>query len=540
MAATSRWQLSIAYIRLRTTDISAVMTCMSMPKLLRQHAARIADAGHAVDGVADRQRVQHRAARAGGIVAAGREHAGDVAFADTGARDIDRRRHQVAARPAGRHRDDHLLELKLGRALGEIDGLAERLLGRLKIDHRAAFDAAGERVAEADDIDAYGCAGAAPAAGACGFNRAIRQAILLVPTSSAAISAERFGDKRLGLGRQAELEDAHARPPFFAFLTLSLTCSCRACAAFSDCRTVTRSGSRRSITTMSRERIFWSRSSAISRMSAASAPALGQADVEPVAQSQVPAALADQDRGAHLVADAGEAVEQVKEFLGLRLGAATDHQRQLEQLRHRVGFQHGAVVGDHRYAAVLLPQRERLALLDADLQFAGIELQHGGVGDPRIGLQPLARTGHARGTDSEVRPVIVGGGEHLFPADILVAGDRDRHDAEADRIGGLVADILQAVDDRRDVVALDDAVAQAGEHDHDRGGDAGAARHAQARQPETVALHEPLEDGSAAMSVRMAQRAPSRADAQRRSAGARAAARRNSAIERCVLDHPSH
>ncbi len=35
---------------------------------------------------------------------------------------------------------------------------------------------------------------------ACGLNRAIRQAILLVPTSSAAISAERFGDKGLVLG----------------------------------------------------------------------------------------------------------------------------------------------------------------------------------------------------------------------------------------------------------------------------------------------------------------------------------------------------
>ncbi len=40
---------------------------------------------------------------------------------------------------------------------------------------------------------------------------------------------------------------------------------------------------------------------------------------------------------------------------------------------------------------VLLPEGEGLALLDADLKLAGIELEHGGVGDPGIGLEAFAR-----------------------------------------------------------------------------------------------------------------------------------------------------
>ena len=116
-----------------------------------------------------------------------------------------------------------------------------------------------------------------------------------------------------------------------------------------------------------------------------------QPHVDAVLQPQVPAPLAHQDRGAHEGAQRGIAVEQREEFLGARLGAAPDHQRQLDQARRDIGLEHGAVVGDDRDLPVLLPEREGLALLDADLQLARIELEHGGVGDPGIGLEPFAR-----------------------------------------------------------------------------------------------------------------------------------------------------
>src|SRR5258705_84686 len=69
-----------------------------------------------------------------------------------------------------------------------------------------------------------------------------------------------LGRYRLHLGGEAVVEGVHALPPFgFGFLALSA--SSRAWAAASDRRSVTRSGKRRSMETISRERIFLSRSS---------------------------------------------------------------------------------------------------------------------------------------------------------------------------------------------------------------------------------------------------------------------------------------
>ena len=115
IASTSRWQRSIASIRLRATEASAVTTCMSMPKLARQHAARVADAAGVVEHIADRQRVQHGASGAHRMAAAGGEHAVDVAFADRGAGDLDRGRDQLAGRAPGGHRDDHRVRAASGR-----------------------------------------------------------------------------------------------------------------------------------------------------------------------------------------------------------------------------------------------------------------------------------------------------------------------------------------------------------------------------------------------------------------------------------------
>ena len=70
-----------------------------------QHAARITDAGHFVERIADRQGMQHRPPGANRMLAAGREHTRDVAVGNGLACHIDGRGHQLARRLAGRKRD---------------------------------------------------------------------------------------------------------------------------------------------------------------------------------------------------------------------------------------------------------------------------------------------------------------------------------------------------------------------------------------------------------------------------------------------------
>src|SRR5262249_58011013 len=120
----------------------------------------------------------------------------------------------------------------------------------------------------------------------------------------------------------------------------------------------------------------------------------------------------------------------------------------------------GGGVGDHRYVPVLLPQRKRLAFLDADLQLAGIELEHRGVRDPRIGLETLARLidvekEQRRGAGD------AGGGEHLLAADVMIAGERDRDDAEAGCTGNPLARTFDAGDYAPNMIAPDGTIGDA-------------------------------------------------------------------------------
>jgi hypothetical protein len=57
----------------------------------------------------------------------------------------------------------------------------------------------------------------------------------------------------------------------------------------------------------------------------------------------------------------------------------------------------------------------------------------------------------------------------------MLAGQRDRHDAEAGSIGGGVARVLERLDDSRDMITLDGAVGEARENDGDGAGGADAA-----------------------------------------------------------------
>ena len=264
---------------------------------------------------------------------------------------------------------------------------------------------------------------------------------------------------RLHLRREAVLEGAHAAPPFF-FGFLSLSASARACAAASDSRTVTRSGSRRSIATMSRVSSFFSRSSATSVSSARCDVGLRQPHVDAVLEPQVPAPLGDQDRGAHLIADLRDSDRAAPGIPCARVSAprpTTSGSSASCGATKRL--EHGAVVGDDRDLAVLLPERERLALRDRDLQPAGIELEHGRFGDPGIGLEPRRAPASTSRNRSEVLPVTPAVARISSRLTLALAGERDRRDAEAGRVGGGVARVLRAPSiDGRQVAALDDAV----------------------------------------------------------------------------------
>src|SRR5262245_18896044 len=103
-----------------------------------------------------------------------------------------------------------------------------------------------------------------------------------------------------------------------------------------------------------------------------------------------------------------------------------------------IGLEYGAIIGDDRYAPVLLPQRKRLALLDADLQLAGIELEYRGVRDPRISLEVLANL-----LDVEKRQRCGScnsrAGEHFLPADVMIAAERNGYDTKAGRVSDAIA-----------------------------------------------------------------------------------------------------
>ena len=88
------------------------------------------------------------------MIAAGRKRAGDVAIGDAGAGDVDVDRIEFAAGPAGRHRQHHRFKLHRSVALGEIDGMAHRLLGLGQIDHGAGLHAARLGMTDAENLDA--------------------------------------------------------------------------------------------------------------------------------------------------------------------------------------------------------------------------------------------------------------------------------------------------------------------------------------------------------------------------------------------------
>ena len=160
-------------------------------------------------------------------------------------------------------------------------------------------------------------------------------------------------------------------------------------------------------------------------------------------------------------------LQQSEEILGAGFGTLAHHQRQRHETPRHIGLKHRSVGRNHRDPAVFLPQREGRALGDVDLQAARIKLLHGGVGNPRVGLQLVAR---GRGVKKQQRRATgyAADGENLVLRKLFAAGDRDAGDSEADGIGRSVAGVAQRPEHFVGVTALDHA--QHGGADQHHGG----------------------------------------------------------------------
>ena len=145
-------------MRLRAAATSVVTTCMSTPSRCAEHAARIADAAIVVERVADRQRMQHGAALAHRMMAAGGEHALDVGVAHGRRLHVHGRGEQLARRAPGGDRQHDRVDMHAGGALGGVDRVAQHLLGRRDVDHAAGLHALRLGVADAEHLDRMGAA----------------------------------------------------------------------------------------------------------------------------------------------------------------------------------------------------------------------------------------------------------------------------------------------------------------------------------------------------------------------------------------------
>ena len=157
-----------------------------------------------------------------------------------------------------------------------------------------------------------------------------------------------------------------------------------------------------------------------------------------------------------------------------------NNQRQKPGMGGDKRLDHDAVGRDHADAAALLPERKGLPLANCDVQAVGIELQHGRVGDPWIGLQLRARV---VGIEKQQRRAAgdAGDGENFFARHLLLAGKRDGRNVKAGGIGKRVTHIPDLRRHGVDMAASDGAIAGAGQKDRERGGDSGATRNINSR-----------------------------------------------------------
>ncbi len=212
--------------------------------------------------------MQHGAAFAHRMMAAGREHALDVAIADRRRLHVHGRGEQFARRAARRDRQHDAVDMHAGAALGLIDRVAQHLFRRRDDRRRCRPSCPAPACARCRAPRSNGCGAAAcPAAGAASAARSRTR-----PCWCRCRARTRWPSA--GARSASSWEQGHApgRSRVAAFLLgfFALSASSRACASASDMRTVIRSASRRSTATMSRDKRLFSLSKRASVSSARS------------------------------------------------------------------------------------------------------------------------------------------------------------------------------------------------------------------------------------------------------------------------------
>src|SRR5262245_31190046 len=202
------------------------------------------------------------------------EYAADIGFGYCSPRQINAGDEPLAAEAAAGHRHNDRFQFHPGRAFGNIDCLADHLLGLDQINHRSGLHSTRRRVSKGQQTHAV----AAPAQSVLRrlrFEPSDQTDDLAGPDIKTRDHSRALRRNRLHFRGEAEAQHGHASPPlpdllFFMF-SASLIAGSRAAAATSDWRTVTRSGSLRSTARMSRDRIFLLRSSSTRMRRACSA-----------------------------------------------------------------------------------------------------------------------------------------------------------------------------------------------------------------------------------------------------------------------------
>ena len=226
-----------------------------------------------------------------------------------------------------------------------------------------------------------------------------------------------------------------------------------------ESRTTTRSGMRRSMATTSLSSTLLRAISADELDQRRLGVALRQPHVDAVAQLQGPAALGDEDAGAESLDDLRRlARRSAEEALRRALAPSPTTSGRSAKLRSRSSSITRAVGGDDRDLAVVLPEREGLALDEGDEQ-RGSDRACGPSTSSTSGLA-ISRVAR-RGGVEEGQRVMLGDGERaedLGVGQLVLALDGDRLDAEAEQVGAAIAAADDAVADGAPVAAALDAV----------------------------------------------------------------------------------
>ena len=161
-----------------------------------------------------------------------------------------------------------------------------------------------------------------------------------------------------------------------------------------------------------------------------------------------------------------------------------------------------------------MPQRERRSFGDIDLELTWIKFQHGGVGDPGIGLQLVA---HHGGIKKQQRRTAGDAADRqdFVLAQLPAAVDGNPRNAETGGIGEPIAGVGQGRSQLFDVAAPDDAEAGTAKQQQGRRGDAGAVRKVtvdQGEQAVRLRLAFPARFGAGARQAEMLAQQHDRAD----------------------------